>query len=1049
MERIIKKILAIAIIIILIFMSSLQVISYAETVLMYAKGGRQDGKLYSMRGEPIYDYSYSNDEEGDLYCMQIGAHLNLRGSGAETYQKYSLNSYMKNNPTATDVSNLEAATGAKLKTNVGFYDNCSINDSTKVTTLKAIMWIIKNMYVIPSNSDNSANEKVWMRDNITAIMERYCSNDLKPSKNQSININKLNDEELRVIQQLALWRFMGIASYTSESDHTYGRIGNSGVWSADDLIGLNTFNTDDKRNNGYALYSALLSGAIKNANSTDSFSIQYSSNGNATVTNNSKGIITLVDQNNHLYRFGPINIKLANLKTFKAKVNVNNLLSTNSVTSAYLGDANKNSIVALNTNGSYTGDIQGKINKKNIYVYIKTKNILSENENAKVTLTYNYEYNPGLADNYDINLYWRKNGYEVRQPILEIKKQLSKYDGREKSTSAIIKNVAFDLALTKEISNISRYNQASGKYEKVNSVGSRAIERNYSVLNKTNTSKYIMNKTPIYVIPGDIIEYEIKIFNEGSKDGYVKQIKDYLPKGLELYGNQDSNIVFSKTESNDYNIIRYNFTGVGQKASYTNSTYPRYCFSVKVKCIVTDEAKVNEILLNIATISNYRYKNESGNIIECKNDDIDRDSKQNNITNNYKSYRNDIINQTKGKNLDKIDKGDYVYEDDEDFEQVKVGYFDLALRKYVDRIYDEKGNDITIASRAPKIYSDTTKHYSNGGTTALYHHKKVPLEVKNGYIIRYKIRVYNEGYISGYATKVVDYLPEGLQLIDGDSENNLYNWQKSSDGRTIYTEKLKDKLIEPSYGTTGFSKLMNDEARANDTNPGFFKDIILKCKVNYTGSESHKYLTNVAEIQSSKYTKADGTTVTNGDIDSQGNNVFNKDSNVTNVDTYRQAKHNGRIAKGYSQGIWYNGDNIYYGVEDDDDFENLIIYKYDIALRKYISEITKKDGTKITPNDRTPKFDGTNIQSNHNAIYRHKKDPIEVEDGDTILYKLRIYNEGKTDAVVKELVDYLPEGLELDTSNANNWVASGTVNGMTKLVRNKQITVPAGTTRGL
>ena len=41
------------------------------------------------------------------------------------------------------------------------------------------------------------------------------------------------------------------------------------------------------------------------------------------------------------------------------------------------------------------------------------------------------------------------------------------------------------------------------------------------------------------------------------------------------------------------------------------------------------------------------------------------------------------------------------------------------------------------------------------------------------------------------------------------------------------------------------------------------------------------------------------------------------------------------------------------------------------------------------------------------------------------------------------MVDYLPEGLKLDTSNANYWVENGTEKGMTKLVRKQEITVPA------
>ena len=799
----VKKILSICIITILIFMSSAQVMSYA--VSMYATATRKNGYTYKAGDDPICDYSYGGDNEGDLYCMQIGAHLNYRSRGAETYTKYSLNNYMKNDPNTANVSDFESKTGAKLKEHVTQSDYYSIN--SKVKALKAIMWLVKNMYVITDKQD----EKNFMADNITDIMNKYCNTNFKPKENANIKFDgynaKLSDEEIRVIQQLVLWRFMGIADNTQEKVKAYGRIGNSGVYKPEDLSIINAFNTADKKNNGYALYSALCYGAIDNANNPGKFGIDYSSNGKAKVIDNSDGKVKLIDSGNHLYRFGPINVELANLKTFIARVNVSNLLSTNSVTSAYLGDANKNSIVTLNTNGSFTGDIRGKINNKSIYVYIKTKNILQENESAKITLTYKYEYKPGLTDDYDINMYWRKNGNEIRQPIIEIKKGINKWNGHTKNISGSIKNASIDVALTKEINKIFRYDPSYTSnygYKTVFS-GDR--------LKSIYKEEIKMDKSPITVVPGDIIRYKLTIYNQGENEAVIKQIKDYLDAaGLEYIDptqfnktNTDGNDYFHNNKQHQLKnrieyregtnciVLNYNKEPITLAKGETKETF----IECKVKSSL-DQTDKEMQLFNIAAITEYGYM-QNGVYVNATdtNIGIDKDSIQNNIKegNESSNYSNlslklfDRINEYSSLyNIDKRltstngESADYILEDDEDFELVKIGGFDLALRKFVDSIYDESGNNITIASRAPRIYSDTTTHFKEGGSTALYYHKKVPLEVKNGYRVRYRIRVYNEGYIPGYATEIVDYLPKGLELIQnnqesGATENSNNNWQ--------------------------------------------------------------------------------------------------------------------------------------------------------------------------------------------------------------------------------------------------------------------------------
>ena len=84
---------------------------------------------------------------------------------------------------------------------------------------------------------------------------------------------------------------------------------------------------------------------------------------------------------------------------------------------------------------------------------------------------------------------------------------------------------------------------------------------------------------------------------------------------------------------------------------------------------------------------------------------------------------------------------------------------------------------------------------------------------------------------------------------------------------------------------------------------------------------------------------------------------------------------------------------------------------FDLALRKYITKINDKDITTLGLNSRVPKIDLSTLQSGTTATYRHRKDPIAVEEGDIVTYQLTIYNEGEKAGYASQIVDQLPEGL--------------------------------------
>lgn len=101
--------------------------------------------------------------------------------------------------------------------------------------------------------------------------------------------------------------------------------------------------------------------------------------------------------------------------------------------------------------------------------------------------------------------------------------------------------------------------------------------------------------------------------------------------------------------------------------------------------------------------------------------------------------------------------------------------------------------------------------------------------------------------------------------------------------------------------------------------------------------------------------------------------------------------------------------------------------KVDLSLRKYITAVSKDMSFEEEEyyKDREPKVDLEKLDNGESttAKYEHDKVPVIVEKGDYILYTIRVYNEGKINAIASEVTDYLPEGLEFvqDAKENNIW----------------------------
>ena len=85
--------------------------------------------------------------------------------------------------------------------------------------------------------------------------------------------------------------------------------------------------------------------------------------------------------------------------------------------------------------------------------------------------------------------------------------------------------------------------------------------------------------------------------------------------------------------------------------------------------------------------------------------------------------------------------------------------------------------------------------------------------------------------------------------------------------------------------------------------------------------------------------------------------------------------------------------------------------EFDLSLRKFITKVEDEDITNRIPE---VSYDGEKI------TYNHTKEPVQLVSGNTVIYTIRVYNEGEIAGYAKEITDDIPEGLEFLPENETN-----------------------------
>ena len=592
----------------------------------------------------------------------------------------------------------------------------------------------------------------------------------------------------------------------------------------------------------------------------------------------------------------------------------------------------------------------------------------------------------------------------------------------------------YDVSLRKYISQIKRQNEnGTWKVIDLNQASTKRSPANQLIpaTEEEPFNQYVYNhkKNPVEVQVGDRVVYTIRVTNECNEALIVKSITDYLPPSGIEYVSDDATYI---SEDNKWQYSSNRSAITTKTAGWALD--PLHYAEVKIVCEVTEAAK-GRVITNIAEIT--EIADENGKAI------TDIDSEPNNIKlpttekewENYKGNEGTAPGgqtEPRYKNKDNLSDSGYYYkgqQDDDDFEKITVKTeesevkIDLALRKSITHV---NGKQVT-PERVGKPDVWPLKDNNDSTTTADYSadKKTPPVEVNIGDVVTYKIRVFNEGQETAIASKIEDYIPEGLGFLP-EHKGNIANGWVAVNGKLMKLNEIENAKVtnsdlegatvdnaniitcSPSENNSESracirsEKLANTKIAAFDTDSNELNDenyLQIYCIVIGTEfEENEKVLRNIAAI--TEY-QDENERVIPKDIDSEGKSI---NPNVFNPNDH----------------------------EDDEDYDDVVLKRskviYDLALKKFISSVTSADGTsKTIPEEQKRRLQVLNVDALVNrsgnekvdAQYGLNKTPVQIEDGDYITYTIRVFNEGDQAAIVKEIVDNVPEGLEFVTYEKN------------------------------
>ena len=695
--------------------------------------------------------------------------------------------------------------------------------------------------------------------------------------------------------------------------------------------------------------------------------------------------------------------------------------------------------------------------------------------------------------NVQVTKEFKNNTYTISNAIIENNQEGASINLTGNTITVTVENKAkyFDLALRKYITKINDKNVTDTRIPNIDKTS----------LENGTTATYKHRKDPLVVKTGDKVIYNMTIYNEGNKDGRATKVVDQLPTGLkfnkiisgnfelEAYSEADNTLKLVRGQNTD-NLKAYDGKTLDSETIQIECTVT--AVSSNKEQILTNVAWILEEYDAESQITITDQDNADRDSVPARHPDANKDNMENYIGANNKEELDDKDYYYKGQEDDddfeklvlKPANGSYNVElikvDEETEKPLKGAKFKATFEdgKSQELITDEKGRlnieDIAITQEGKEIITieeiEAPEHYNKlfdtlkieitkvlegqkykisdikiltqdieefvdvkleDGTikvtvknkkkifdlalrkfiTAVndnevtnripelsmgeegnikYDHTKDPVEVENGNIVTYTLRIFNEGEIAGYANKVADDVPEGLEFLPDHEINKEYRWIQSEDKKTIETDYLS-KEQEKTEGAN-LIKAFDKEAGITDKNPDY-RDLKIAFKVTEPNT-SDRIIVNTAEITD--------------DRDDNNDPVEDKDS--------------------------IPGNNNEWNKEDDLDKEFIKVKYFDLSLKKWVSKAigTNEDGSQ------------TVIETGHTGD-ENPEPPAKVDLGRQDInkvtvkfeFQIKVTNEGEVAGYVKEITDYIPEGLKFIKEDNPDWYEREPLDGKERVATKK------------
>ena len=628
------------------------------------------------------------------------------------------------------------------------------------------------------------------------------------------------------------------------------------------------------------------------------------------------------------------------------------------------------------------------------------------------------------------------------------------------------KEKEFDLSLRKFITSVNGTT--------IDEEDSRKPVVNISKLAKeeATTAKYTHTKVPVEVHVQDVVEYTIRVYNEGTKEGYSELVMDNVPDGLQMVTPGDGTEGTSKINAN-YRWKMYKKLGNNEVTifvdtiSYAGYTYVLTENANEADVIVTDYlSKQNgEAMMNVLGVSG-----ENPNLLkpfipdESKELDyrdvkvefrVDNTAKMNEVITNKAQVTEDA--DSYGNGIDDRDSTPNKWEDsprddDQDVENiivVKVKKFDLSLRKFISSV---NGNKLEgEESREPVV--NASKLVSGESTTAEYTHTKEAKVVNPKDVVEYTLRVYNEGDIDGYATMVMDDVPNGVEVVapvydengKADNLNAKYRWVMYKKYADCKDEDYGDiNNVDNNVDNNADNNAVNKSEMIKYNNAWYVKTTNAEeaelVVTDYLSEAYGEEMMKNSEVEKNENTEDTDEYDEDGIYNPNLLKAFDYENGIFTEENYRDVKiefkvkstnEENKIITNYAQITKHldlygssitdrdSTPNEWIEEDDDQDIENIKVRYFDLALYKWVSTAMVVDGDKITeyPSNHTQddKSKVVNV-----AIPKDKLDKVTVK----FKYQIKVENQGQLEGYAKEVKDHIPAGLKFipEDNKKYGWV---------------------------